>query len=95
MMEEPGINHDWRNVFYRTDQVVTGTIDWFDMLGNGVFEDDPGFVKAEAGDLRLQPDASLFNSVAFRPIPVERIGLYEDAYRATWPVHAEPVTVRE
>ncbi|NLX13901.1 MAG: right-handed parallel beta-helix repeat-containing protein [Phycisphaerales bacterium] len=95
MMEEPGINHVWRNVFFRTDRVVTGTIDWFDMLGNGVFEDDPGFVKAEAGDLRLQPDASLFNSVAFRPIPVERIGLYEDAYRATWPVHAEPVTVRE
>jgi hypothetical protein len=56
------------------------------MLGNGVFADaDPGFLDAAKGDLRLKPDAPLFATVGFRPIPLEEIGLYLDDWRASWP----------
>jgi hypothetical protein len=58
---------------------------------NLVFDDDPGWVtlvKDEAGKLvsiRFR-DAAAVKAIGFKPIPVERIGLYEDARRASWPV---------
>jgi hypothetical protein len=94
MMDEPGINHIWRNVFYRCGKLITRNPELFDLLENGVFADDnPGFVDAAAGDFRLLPDAALFQTVGFKPIPVDEIGLYADAYRATWPVHTTPVAL--
>ena len=50
---------------------------------------DPLFVDAEAGDFQLRPDSPAF-SLGFEPIPVEKIGLYEDEYRATWPPMTDP-----
>jgi hypothetical protein len=92
MMDAPGINHVWRNVFYRCGPFVTGNRANLDIMANGVFGDaDPGFVDAAAGDYRLQPKAELLNTVGFRPIPIDEIGLYEDDYRASWPVDATPV----
>ena len=92
--EEPALNHVWRNVFYRCGRVATGNRANLDLLANGVFEDaDPGFVDPANGDFRLRPDAALFATVGFRPIPVDEIGLYEDAYRATWPVVTAPTRV--
>jgi hypothetical protein len=92
MMDTPGMNHVWRNVFYRCGPYVTGNRANLDTIENGVFEDaDPGFVDASAGDYRLQPDAELLNTVGFRPIPMDEIGLYEDVYRASWPVDTTPV----
>ena len=59
----------------------------FDLLANAeCAADDPGFVNAAKGDFRLKPDAEVFRRIGFRPIPVEEIGLYQDEYRATWPV---------
>jgi hypothetical protein len=59
---------------------------------NGIFEDtDPGFMDAAAEDYRLRPDAALFHTVGFPPIPVQEIGLYESPYRATWPVQTTPL----
>jgi hypothetical protein len=49
-------------------------------------QEDPGFVDAAKGDYRLKSDAGVLRRIGFRPIPVEEIGLYEDEYRATWPV---------
>ena len=61
----------------------------FNLVANAEFAaDDPGFVDAAKSDFRLRPDAEVFRRIAFRPIPVEEIGLYEDEYRATWPVGA-------
>ncbi len=92
MMEAPGINHVWRNVFYRCGPKVTGNRANLDLMENGVFEDtDPGFVDAPAGDYRLRPDAPLFESVGFRPIPLDQIGLYPHPHRASWPVETTPV----
>ena len=94
MLREPGVNHIWRNVFYRCGPVVTGNQSALDLFENGVFEEqDPGFVDAARGDYHLKPDAALFATVGFRPIPVDEIGLYRDTYRASWPVamKLEPV----
>lgn len=94
MMVQPGINNAWRNIFYRCGRLSTGNAN-LNLTENGVFEEDPGFVDAAKGDYRLKPDAPLFNSVGFKPIPVDEIGLYQDAYRATWPVVTTPVAVPE
>jgi hypothetical protein len=92
MMEPPGLNHIWRNVFYRCGRVTTGNQTNLVLLDNGGFDEvDPGFVDAAAGDFRLKPDAKLLASLGFKPIPVDEIGLYADPYRATWPVLTTPV----
>ena len=90
MLEEPGINHLWRNVFYKCGMVARQTAN-IDQFQNGVFEEDPGFVDAENGDFRLRNDAELFQTSCFKPIPFKRIGLYESALRATWPAETTSV----
>lgn len=58
---------------------------WHD---NHTTEEDPGFVDADALDFQLTEDAqvSLYDAFGFNRIPFEKIGCYEDEYRATWPV---------
>ena len=46
---------------------------------------DPHFVNAAGLDFRLQPDSPAFQR-GFQRIPLEKIGLYRDACRASWPV---------
>jgi hypothetical protein len=92
MMDPPGINHIWRNVFYRCGPIATGNRAYLNLMENGVFEDaDPGFVDAANQDFRLRPDAEVFHSVGFRPIPMQEIGLYQHPYRASWPIDTTPV----
>jgi hypothetical protein len=45
---------------------------------------DPKFVDADADDFRLQKDSPALK-VGFRPIPIEKIGLYKSESRASWP----------
>jgi hypothetical protein len=90
MLDDPGINHLWRNVFYRCGKVATRTAN-IDQFQNGVFEEDPGFVDAQNGDFRLRRNAGLFQTMCFKPIPFDRIGLYESASRASWPVETTAV----
>jgi hypothetical protein len=54
---------------------------------------DPLFVNADEDDYRLRPDSPAFK-LGFEPIPVERIGPYQDARRASWPI-VEAGGVRE
>jgi hypothetical protein len=50
-------------------------------------EEDPGFYDAAGLDFRLKSDSVVYEKVeGFEPIPFEKIGLYQDEYRATWPV---------
>jgi hypothetical protein len=91
VLEPPGRNSVWRTVFWNCGPAFStyGKIetDALDIMEIGVYSsEDPGFVAAAKGDFRLKPDAPLFARIGFRPIPVEEIGLYEDEYRATWPV---------
>jgi hypothetical protein len=59
----------------------------------------PGFQTATRraccgfGGYHLKPGAALFATVGFRPIPVDEIGLYQDTYRASWPVVTTPEAV--
>ncbi|NLY00940.1 MAG: right-handed parallel beta-helix repeat-containing protein [Rhodopirellula sp.] len=54
---------------------------------------DPMFVDAEHGDFRLKPQSPALK-LGFQPIPLDKIGLYEDGARATWPIQ-EAEGVRE
>jgi parallel beta-helix repeat protein len=90
MLDEPGINHLWRNVFYKCGMVARQTAN-IDQFQNGVFGDDPGFVDVENGNFRLRDDAGLFQTMCFKPIPFGRIGLYESASRATGSVETTSV----
>ncbi len=46
---------------------------------------DPKFINAANDDYRLAPDSPAL-ALGFKPIPVEKIGPYESADRATWPI---------
>jgi hypothetical protein len=89
--ELPALNSARRNVFWECGPLFTTcdapSADKFDLLANAEYAAaDPGFVAADKGDFHLQPDAEVFRRISFRPIPADEIGLYQDEYRATWPV---------
>lgn len=50
---------------------------------------DPLFVDAEQDDYRLRPESPAFR-LGFEPIPVEKIGPYASADRASWPIVEAP-----
>ena len=53
----------------------------FASRGN-VIGKDPGFVNLAGGDFRLKKDSPVWK-LGFKPIPVDKIGLYKDEYRKT------------
>ena len=57
----------------------------FQAIENNLTDQDPQFVDSDVRDFRLKSSSPAFR-IGFRPIPVERIGLYEDERRASWPV---------
>jgi len=50
---------------------------------------DPRFVDAQKRDYRLRPDSPALK-LGFKPIPVDKIGPYQDELRASWPVVEAP-----
>jgi hypothetical protein len=54
---------------------------------------DPRFENRRAGDYRLQPNSPAF-ALGFQPIPVEKIGPYQDEWRDSWPIQ-EDIGARE
>ena len=48
-----------------------------------------GFADAMNSDFHFNPGARLFEQTGFRPITVDEIRLYNDEYRASWPVDAD------
>jgi hypothetical protein len=59
------------------------------IVKDNLTDQDPRFVNAAKGDFRLREDSPAWK-LGFERIPVEKIGLYKDDLRATWPV-ANPV----
>jgi len=46
---------------------------------------DPLFVDPARDDYRLRPESPAFG-LGFQPIPVDKIGPYQDELRASWPI---------
>jgi hypothetical protein len=46
---------------------------------------DPLFVDPVNDDYRLRPESPAFK-LGFQPIPIEKIGPYQDPLRASWPI---------
>jgi len=46
-------------------------------------------------DWQLDADSEIVLKLGLRPIPVSEIGLYQDRYRATWPVAVTPLPVTD
>ena len=62
----------------------------FQPPGNSVYAEDPGFVDAARLDFRIKPESVIFKDLPyFKQIPVEKIGLYADAYRRSLPTDEE------
>ncbi|HUT92195.1 MAG TPA: right-handed parallel beta-helix repeat-containing protein [Thermoguttaceae bacterium] len=57
-------------------------------LEDNLIDEDPKFVDEEAGDFQLRADSPAWK-LGFQRIAVEKIGLYQDDRRATWPVTHE------
>ncbi|NOZ19587.1 MAG: hypothetical protein GXP25_00700 [Planctomycetes bacterium] len=77
-----------RNIIVKCDSVIAGSRKAHKLarIEHNWRKGDPGFVSPEKGNLRLRPDSPAFTAIGFEPIPTDRIGLYNDELRATWPV---------
>ena len=52
---------------------------------DNLLKEDPRFVDADHGNFQLKDDSPAFK-LGFQRIPLEKIGLYQDPLRASWPV---------
>ena len=95
MLERDPIGAPWhcvvsRNVFVGGLHLLSGhgvKKEWTTVEDNWD-EGDPGFVDLKRGDFRLRKDSPVWK-LGFKPIPFDKIGLYEDETRASWPVSPE------
>ncbi len=46
---------------------------------------DPMFVDAAHDDFHLKPESPALTKIGFKPLPIEKMGLYKDELRPTWP----------
>lgn len=63
-------------------------------IENNLADIDPKFVDEAKGDFRLRKDSPA-GEMGFESIPFEKIGLYEDETRASWPVAHEVTPLPE
>jgi hypothetical protein len=61
----------------------------FQIVEQNLTDEDPQLVDPARGDFRLKAASPAFK-LGFKPIPLERIGLYKDDRRASWPVVHKP-----
>jgi hypothetical protein len=76
----PRFNVAGNNIAYKCGKFADGN--W--KLGDNLFtQDDPGFIDAAGGNYRLRQDAGALKTLPkFKPIPMEKIGLYQDELRS-------------
>lgn len=82
MFAQPGLNCVWRNALIRCERELKGNPAGYDRFANVIRSEDPGFLAGD--DLKPRIDTALFLALGLRPIPVEEIGLYDDAARQAW-----------
>ena len=74
-------NIGWGGKFDAIDKAAKPFI----AVGDNLVDVDPQFVDAARGDYRLKPGSPAF-ALGFTALPLDRMGLYADALRASWPV---------
>jgi len=67
----------WNDIYGRAKPLVK--------LEDNLIDEDPLFVNEKELDFRLR-EGSPALKLGFKPIPIEKIGLYKDERRASWPV---------
>jgi len=60
------------------------------ILEKNLLGGNPLFADATKQDFRLKPESPAWQ-LGFKSIPMEKIGLYQDEFRASWPVRHEPL----
>ena len=55
---------------------------------DNLVDEEPGFVETPPKSFQLRDDSPAYE-LGFKPIPIEKIGLYKDEERASWPVQHE------
>ena len=77
-----------RNVAYQCETFISGSNRTINLarIERNWNEGDPGFGDPDHGDFRLRPDSPVFAACGFEPLPLDKIGLYLDELRASWPV---------
>jgi len=85
----PKYNRVTRNICVggRWDEINGNALPHVTFEGN-LLDRDPLFADADRLDFRLKPESPALE-LGFKPIPMEKIGLYNDEYRASWPVKHE------
>ena len=63
----------------RTGNTVTDNIDG----------QDPFFYNKKSLDFRVRPGSPVYGQIGFEPVDFQKIGLYNDPLRASWPVNRE------
>ncbi|MBN2450277.1 MAG: right-handed parallel beta-helix repeat-containing protein, partial [Lentisphaeria bacterium] len=84
--DEPADSKGYRNAWWHHIQASA-----YDLvtIENNMVDVDPHLVDGTTGDFRLRDDSPAFAAIGFTPIPFDRIGLYRNGNRASWPVEHE------
>jgi hypothetical protein len=82
LAEDHDVNTISRSLVFRCGEFLRRDRGLARLADNLVTSDDPGFAGAAGGDFRLAQPSAAAAGIGFRPIPMDEIGLYEDAYRA-------------
>ena len=93
MSQNADRNFVWRNVAVNCGDFSARESGKNELMDNTTLTGEADFADVAGRDFSLREDSPIHDRLGFRPIPFDRIGLYEDEHRATWPVKHE-VTVR-
>lgn len=86
MQENADRNFLWRNAAVNCGEFTARDRGVNERMDNHAFSGDVGFADAAGRDFTLAADSPVYARFGFRPIPFQEIGLYQDEYRASWPV---------
>jgi len=80
-----------RNIAYQCETFLSGSDRTMSLarIEQNWNQGDPGFRNPDDGDFHIRPDSPVFVACAFEPLPLDKMGLYNDELRATWPVRHE------
>jgi hypothetical protein len=81
LAENPDVNSIWRNLALGCGDFLVRDRGNQDLRGNLVTDQAPGVTEVSGRTIPWKPDPRLLDSIGFRPIPLDEIGLYLDAYR--------------